>query len=176
MNRVTIYTDGACSGNPGVGGYSFLILSEEGKVLLKLSGGEQHTTNNRMELKAIVRALKHLPHPGERFYLPYYNANSKLEVLVRSDSAYCVNAVKQGWIYTWDSQGWVTKQGYPVKNQELWLDLLEFLQDNRYNITFEKVKGHSGDYYNEMVDEAAKGAINRLKANKSFSKQGEVNK
>lgn len=161
MNNVAIYTDGACSGNPGVGGYAFLVL-REGNILLKLSGGEKHTTNNRMELKAIVRALKHMKQPRERFCLPY--DNTKLNIVVKSDSAYCVNAINQGWVKAWKANGWLTKQGNPVKNKELWEELLGYLENKEYNIKFEKVKGHSGNKYNEIVDQAAKNAITRLKA------------
>ncbi len=163
MNNLIIYTDGACSKNPGVGGYAFIILSHDGTVLLKLSGGEKHTTNNRMELKAIVRALEHLNEPREalNYRLPY-NKN-EMSVTIRSDSAYCVNAVKQGWIHVWNNNEWKTKEGHEVKNKELWQKLLELISKEHLKVTFEKVKGHSGDKYNEMVDKAAKNVIQRLK-------------
>ena len=163
MNNITIYTDGACSKNPGPGGYAFIILSHTENVLLKLSGGGRHTTNNHMELKAIVRALEHLDEPMERlnYRLPY--DKSEMSVTIRSDSAYCVNAIKQGWIYVWNNNGWKTKEGHEVKNKELWQRLLELISQKHLKVTFEKVKGHSGDKYNEMVDKAAKNVIQRLK-------------
>lgn len=163
MNNLIIYTDGACSKNPGVGGYAFIILSHDGVVLLRLSGGEKHTTNNRMELKAIVRALEYLNEPREalNYRLPY-NKN-EMSVTIRSDSAYCVNAVKQGWIHVWSNNEWKTKEGHEVKNKELWQKLLELISQEHLKVTFEKVKGHSGDKYNEMVDKAAKNVIQHLK-------------
>ena len=163
MNNITIYTDGACSKNPGPGGYAFIILSPTEKVLLKLSGGEKHTTNNRMELKAIVRALEHFDEPREHlnYRLPY--DKNEMSVTIRSDSAYCVNAVKQGWIHVWNNNGWKTKEDHEVKNKELWQRLLELISQKHLKVTFEKVKGHSGDKYNEMVDKAAKNVIQRLK-------------
>lgn len=163
MSDITIYTDGACSKNPGPGGYAFIVLTAKEKVLLKLSGGEKHTTNNRMELKAIVRALEHLNEPRERlnYRLPYNR--TQMNVVVRSDSAYCVNAINQGWIKVWQSNGWKTKDNKEVKNKELWERLLVLLEQPHLKVTFEKVKGHSGNKYNEMVDQAAKRVINRLK-------------
>lgn len=163
MNNITIYTDGACSKNPGPGGYAFIMLSHDGVTLLRLSGGEKHTTNNRMELKAIVRALEHLEEPREHlnYRLPY--DKNEMPVTIRSDSAYCVNAVKQGWIHVWNNNEWKTKEGHEVKNKELWQRLLELISQKHLKVTFEKVKGHSGDKYNEMVDKAAKNVIQRLK-------------
>lgn len=163
MNNITIYTDGACSKNPGPGGYAFIILSSDGIILLRVSGGEKHTTNNRMELKAIVRALEHLDEPREHlnYRLPY--DKNEMSVTIRSDSAYCVNAVKQGWIHVWNNNGWKTKEDNEVKNKELWQRLLELISQKHLKVTFEKVKGHSGDKYNEMVDKAAKNVIQRLK-------------
>lgn len=175
MSKVYLYTDGACSGNPGVGGYAFVAIEEStGNTIIFVNGGNKYTTNNCMELTAIVRGLKHLLSPDIKFYVNNGQSNRMAhEVIVRSDSAYCVNAVTQGWIEFWKNNDWKTKQGGNVKNKELWIELLSLLKNKRLSITFEKVKGHSGDKYNEMVDQAAKDAIKRLK-DKSLSKQKAV--
>lgn len=150
--KYTIYTDGACSGNPGNGGYAFLITVGE-KIILKVSGYKKDTTNNNMELTAIVKGLKHV-FDGSSL------KNTEVEVL--SDSAYCVNSVNQGWVFFWEKNKWKTKSGEEVKNKELWKELVEILSKNK-NIKFEKVKGHSGNKFNEIVDKEAKDAIKRLK-------------
>lgn len=153
--KFDIYTDGACSGNPGPGGYAFIII-EDGKETLKLSGGKKNTTNNCMELMAIVRALDHI----SQFIS---SAKKKVqEITIYSDSAYCVNSVEQGWIRFWMINGWKTKAGYDVKNKEIWQRLYEHLKDKRFKIKLIKVKGHSGNKYNEIVDKAAKEAIKKI--------------
>ena len=156
MERIEVYTDGACSGNPGSGGYAFVILKGE-KEILKLSGSQENTTNNYMELKAIVRAIEHVI--SELGSIPTKN---KMEVFIHSDSAYCINPVEKGWIKFWESNGWISRTGEPIKNLELWIKLNSLLKHRKFEFKFVKVKGHSGDRYNEMVDKAAKNAINRL--------------
>lgn len=156
MERIEVYTDGACSGNPGSGGYAFVILKGK-KEILKLSGSQENTTNNCMELKAIVRAIEHVV--SELGTIPTKN---KIEVFIHSDSAYCINPIEKGWIKFWESNGWITRVGEPIKNIDLWLKLNSLLKHKKFNFKFVKVKGHSGDKYNEMVDKAAKNAINRL--------------
>ena len=151
-----IYADGACSGNPGPGGYAFIIMNENEKILLKVSGSKVKTTNNQMELTAIVRALVHVE--------TFENQNRKQTVTIYSDSAYCVNAIEEGWIYTWKNNNWKTKSGREVKNIELWLELYRFLKKTKMRIRAVKVKGHSGNKYNELVDKAAKDAIKNLNA------------
>lgn len=156
MEKIEVYTDGACSGNPGNGGYAFVILKGE-KEILKLSGSQENTTNNYMELKAIVRAIEHVI--SELGSIPTKN---KIEVLIHSDSAYCINPVEKGWIKFWESNGWISRTGEPIKNLELWIKLNSLLKHRKFEFKFVKIKGHSGDRYNEMVDKAAKNAINRL--------------
>lgn len=156
MEKIEVYTDGACSENPGNGGYAFVILKGE-KEILKLSGSQENTTNNYMELKAIVRAIEHVI--SELGSIPTKN---KMEVFIHSDSAYCINPVEKGWIKFWESNGWISRTGEPIKNLELWIKLNSLLKHRKFEFKFVKVKGHSGDRYNEMVDKAAKNAINRL--------------
>ena len=156
MEKIEVYTDGACSGNPGNGGDAFIILKGE-KEILKLSGSQENTTNNYMELKAIVRAIEHVI--SELGSIPTKN---KIEVFIHSDSAYCINPVEKGWIKFWESNGWISRTGEPIKNLELWIKLNSLLKHRKFKFKFVKVKGHSGDRYNEMVDKAAKNAINRL--------------
>ena len=156
MERIEVYTDGACSGNPGSGGYAFVILKGE-KEILKLSGSQENTTNNYMELKAIVRSIEHVI--SELGSIPTKN---KMKVFIHSDSAYCINPIEKGWIKFWESNGWISRTGEPIKNLELWIKLNSLLKHRKFEFKFVKVKGHSGDRYNEMVDKAAKNAINRL--------------
>ena len=156
MEKIEVYTDGACSGNPGNGGYAFIILKGE-KEILKLSGSQENTTNNYMELKAIVRAIEHVI--SELGSIPTKN---NMEVFIHSDSVYCINPVEKGWIKFWESNGWISRTGEPIKNLELWIKLNSLLKHRKFEFKFVKVKGHSGDRYNEMVDKADKNAINRL--------------
>ena len=136
-----VYTDGACSGNPGPGGWGAVI--RHGDREEEISGGEQLTTNQRMELKAAVEALKIIP-AGNR-------------VKLHSDSAYLVNCFNQGWIEKWQKNGWVTSKGEPVQNRELWLQLLEL--SDKLEIEWVKVKGHSSDQLNQRCDHLARHAI-----------------
>ena len=162
MNKIEVYTDGACSGNPGKGGYAFVILYGE-KEILKLSGCDEQTTNNRMELKAIVRSLQHV--------ISEFREMKDVLVVIHSDSAYCINPVDKGWINFWSKNNWKTKSNEQIKNDDLWKQLYEILQTKKFKFEFVKVKGHSGIKHNEMVDKAAKSAILRLNA-KSFPSGG----
>lgn len=158
MNRIDIYTDGACSRNPGPGGYAFVVI-KDAKLILKLSGNSMLTTNNYMELKAITRAIKHVTST-----LKY--RDPLFEVYIHSDSAYCINTIEKGWLNFWAGNDWTNKQGEEIKNAELWKELYSLLNSpsvkKHFKFSFVKVKGHSGDKYNEMVDKAAKNAITRL--------------
>lgn len=153
--KFEIYTDGACSGNPGPGGYAFIILNERKFEKLAVHGYEKNATNNMMELKAIVRALEHA--------YTFINRQIITQVTVYSDSAYCINAINEKWYENWENNGWRTKSNDPVKNQELW-EKLSLLLKPRKNLKFKfvKVKGHAGNVYNEKVDKAAKRAIKLL--------------
>lgn len=136
--KVTIYTDGACSGNPGKGGWGSILIY--GDVVKELSGGEDNTTNNRMELKAVIEALKALKSP--------------CNVEIYSDSAYVVNAFTQKWIDNWIKNNWKTADKKSVKNVDLWQELLVLIKT--HNVTFKKVKGHSDNELNERCDKLAK--------------------
>ena len=138
---VSLYTDGACSGNPGPGGWACILIS--GSHKRKLSGYNANTTNNKMELTAVIRGLECLTKP--------------VSVLIITDSQYVKNAFTEGWLKNWQNNGWKTKSGSPVKNQELW-QLLQGLS-RKHNLTWEWVKGHSGHGYNEECDSLARAAI-----------------
>lgn len=145
MQKVIIYTDGACSGNPGPGGWAAILIYGDNKK--EISGGSQETTNNIMELTAILEGLKAL--------------KVDCEVEVYSDSAYSVNAFNQGWIYNWMKKGWKTASGEPVKNKEIWQELYSLTQ--KHKVTFNKVKGHSDDELNNRCDELAREEIEKIK-------------
>ena len=135
--EVIIYTDGACSGNPGPGGWG-AILIWNGKEK-ELSGGDAQTTNNRMEMKAVIEALKALKKP--------------CKVSIHSDSALIINAMTKGWIQNWQKRGWRKADKKPVENKELWVDMLKVM--NPHQITWVKVKAHAGVELNERVDKLA---------------------
>lgn len=142
MPDLYAYTDGACSGNPGPGGWGVLLLAKDGETVIKertLCGGEANTTNNRMELLAAIHALETLARP------------SSLTII--TDSAYVKNGVT-GWIHGWKRNGWKTANKKPVKNVELWQRLDEAQQ--RHDVTWEWVKGHAGHPENERADELAR--------------------
>jgi ribonuclease HI len=145
MSVVSLYTDGACSGNPGPGGWAaILVYGEHEKAL---SGGEKDTTNQRMEIAAVVEGLKALTRP--------------CHVKVYSDSAYVVNAFHQQWYVAWKRNGWRNSKNEPVKNRELWEALLTEVA--KHKVEFCKVKGHSGHQYNERCDALAREAVSRLR-------------
>lgn len=143
MKKVTIYTDGACSGNPGPGGWG-AILEYRG-LEREISGFEAETTNNRMELKAAVKALEQLKEP--------------CAVTLYSDSAYLVNAFQQHWLEGWLRRGWVTSKKEPVLNRDLWERLLA--AGEKHDITWVKVKGHSDNEKNNRCDALATGEIKK---------------
>lgn len=141
MKKVEIYTDGACSGNPGPGGWGAVLIYGERKV--ELSGFEKDSTNNKMELTAPIEALKKLKEPcGVNLY---------------SDSAYLINAFKQGWLDKWIKNGWKRNKNEEVKNLELWKELVRLA--NYHTIEWIKVKGHADNEYNNLCDKLATDAI-----------------
>lgn len=142
--RVTLYTDGACSGNPGAGGWGAVLLYGEHKK--EISGGEAETTNNRMELTAVIKGLELLKYP--------------CAVDVYSDSAYTVNAFLQGWVYGWEKSGWKKADNKPVLNDDLWKILLAYTR--QHEVTFHKVKGHADNELNNRCDELARSAISKI--------------
>ncbi len=143
--QVTLYTDGACSGNPGAGGWGVVLLYGEHRK--EMSGGEKETTNNRMELTAVIKGLTALKFP--------------CAVEVYSDSAYTVNGFLEGWVYGWENSGWKKADKKPVLNDDLWKELLSLTR--RHEVTFHKVKGHADNELNNRCDELARGAIEQLK-------------
>ena len=144
MEKVVIYTDGACSGNPGPGGWGSILMYKENKK--EIAGVKKDTTNNIMELTAVIEGLKLLKFP--------------CEVELYSDSAYVVNAFEQGWIYNWVKNNWKTAGKDPVKNQELWKELYDLTKTHK--VKFNKVKGHSDNEYNNRCDELARNAIEKM--------------
>ena len=134
---VTIYTDGACSGNPGPGGFGAILMYGEHKK--ELSGGEAETTNNRMELMGVIMALKALKRP--------------CTVHLYTDSQYVVNAIEKGWAKKWRSNGWMRNKKDKAMNPDLWQELLELLEVHQ--VTFHWVKGHAENPYNNRCDELA---------------------
>lgn len=144
MKEVTIYTDGACSGNPGPGGWGAVLMY--GSHRKELSGAEKMTTNNRMELVAVIEALRALKQP--------------CRVTVYSDSAYVVNGFARGWVDGWVKNGWVNSRGQPVENQDLWKTLLREME--RHRVQYVKVKGHSDNEWNNRCDQLAREAIKAL--------------
>lgn len=141
MKQVTIYTDGACSGNPGAGGWGAILFYKSQKK--EISGFEPLTTNNKMELTAPIKALNLL--------------KEQCEVTVYSDSAYLVNAFNQNWIENWQKNNFKNAKKKPVENMELWLQLIEL--NNYHKITWIKVKGHSDNEFNNRCDALATGEI-----------------
>jgi len=146
-DRVKIYTDGSCSGNPGPGGWGAVLLY--GERVKSLSGGEKETTNNRMELRGAIEALNHLKRP--------------CEVDLYTDSKYVKDGLTK-WILNWKKNGWKTAANKkPVKNSELWQELDKAVQ--RHNIKWHWVKGHAGNEYNEMADQLAREGMEPFKKN-----------
>lgn len=137
MKTVEIFSDGACSGNPGAGGYG-TILRYAGREK-ELSGGEPHTTNNRMELMGVIAGLSALKEP--------------CKVILTTDSKYVVDSVSKGWVYSWQKKGWKKSDGKPALNVDLWERLLPLLEV--HDVTFNWVKGHDGHPENERCDRLA---------------------
>ena len=148
--NVTIYTDGACSGNPGAGGWGAILLYEG--IKREFSGFDPETTNNKMELTAVIEALKKLKKP--------------CKVKLYSDSAYVVNSITLGWLENWKSNGWRGSDKKPVKNIELWEALDELLLV--HDVEFIKVKGHADNEFNNRCDELAREQIVICKKNQSI--------
>ena len=138
MDEVTIYTDGACSGNPGPGGWAAVLLYKDTRK--EISGGSKETTNNIMEMTAVIESLKALKRP--------------CKVNLYSDSAYVVNAFLDNWIDSWIKNNWKNSKKEPVKNAELWKELIELTKI--HEVTFNKVKGHSDVELNNRCDELAR--------------------
>ena len=144
--KVIIWTDGACKGDPGPGGWAARLIDGKTGFTKDLCGGDYVTTNNRMELLGVIRGLQALKRP--------------VEVDVHSDSSYVINAFKQRWIQKWQANGWRTSSKKPVENQDLWLELLEATKGHKIN--WIQVKGHAGVEHNEACDKLAVSAAMRF--------------
>ena len=149
MKKVRIYTDGACSGNPGPGGWGAILIY--GETEKELSGSEAVTTNNRMELISVITALEALREP--------------CEVELYTDSQYISNAVNLGWLESWKKRGW-SRKGGEVKNLDLWMKLVPLLESHK--VTFNWVKGHAENEYNNRCDELAVAARTSCALNSEF--------
>ena len=145
MTKVTIYTDGACSGNPGPGGWGAIL--QYGKHKKELSGGEANTTNNRMELTGVITALEAL--------------NEPCEVALYTDSQYIVNAMTLGWAKKWKANGWMRNKKDPALNPDLWEKLLNLC--DRHSVTFNWVKGHAENEFNNRCDQLAVAESRKFK-------------
>ena len=145
---VIIYTDGACSPNPGIGGWGAVLISNQRNLRTELSGSEVDSTNNRMEMTAAIKALEALKKP--------------CIVEIYTDSSYVKNAFEKNWLRNWQSNGWKSKGKKAVANKDLWLQLLELSQ--KHEVSWHWVKGHSGDAENNRCDELA------VKARKDLAK------
>ena len=141
MKKITLYTDGSCIGNPGPGGYAYILIY--GDLKKEFSGFEDNTTNNRMELTAVIKGLNQIKEP--------------CEVTVYTDSAYVLNAFEQDWITNWQLKGWRTANKKDVLNKDLWLQLLDAMA--RHKVSWVKVKGHADNELNNRCDILARGEI-----------------
>jgi ribonuclease HI len=148
LRKVIVYTDGACKGNPGPGGWSARLIDAASAKVKDLSGGEKMTTNNRMELTGAIRALQSLKFP--------------VEVEIHSDSSYVVNAFLQDWIGRWRANGWRNSQKKPVENQDLWQELLSAI--GQHKVFWKHVKGHAGHEHNEACDRLAVEAAELMRS------------
>ena len=144
MKKLDIYTDGACSGNPGKGGWGAVLVYKGAEK--EISGAEKQTTNNRMELTAVIKALQLFKEP--------------CEVNLTTDSKYVCDAVNKGWVYGWKKKGWIKSDKKPALNVDLWEKLLEQLKI--HDVSFNWVKGHNGHPYNERCDKLAVSEYQRL--------------
>lgn len=143
MKKVFLFSDGACSGNPGPGGYGVILRYKNTEK--EFSGGEPETTNNRMELMGVITGLSALKEP--------------CEVLVTTDSKYVVDSITKGWVYSWQKKGWVKSDKKPALNVDLWKKLLPLLEIHK--VTFNWVKGHAGHPENERCDALAVEACHK---------------
>ncbi len=152
MKTVEIYTDGACSGNPGAGGYGALLLY--GSAKKELSAGYRMTTNNRMEMLAVIKALEALKEP--------------CHVVLYSDSKYVIDAITKGWVTKWKQNGWQKNKKEKASNVDLWEDMIKQLE--RHDVTFQWVKGHADNPGNEYCDTLARKAIlsNNLQEDENY--------
>ncbi len=153
LKNLEIYTDGSSLGNPGPGGWGTVIINNKeliiknGKsepTIVELGGFEKNTTNNRMEMMAVVEALKYIRKSDFRIS----------DVIIHADSAYVLGGVTS-WVFNWEKNGWKTSKKEPVLNQDLWKELISLVRSSKCDLKWQKVKGHSGIEYNELADQIA---------------------
>lgn len=153
---INIYSDGACSNNPGPGGYACIItqIDDSGDIMNEVAyvSGNEKTTNNRMELMGVIRGLQEIKRLGIK----------NVDVNVYTDSSYVANAFNQNWIRNWQRNDWKKSDGNPVLNELLWKTLVELVYNSTYEVKFNWIKGHAGNPYNERCDELA---VNYYKEN-----------
>ncbi|MBQ7454473.1 MAG: ribonuclease HI [Selenomonadaceae bacterium] len=152
-----IHTDGSCLGNPGAGGWAAVIVDEKNHRE-EIFGGEEHTTNNRMELTAAISALKKI------------SAGERVELF--TDSSYLKNAFTNGWLVKWKRNGWKTAAGTSVLNRDLWQELDELISTRA--VKFNWVKGHAGNFFNERCDELARGFATKIQRQQKISAQKKI--
>ncbi|MBO4563362.1 MAG: ribonuclease HI [Clostridia bacterium] len=145
MKKVTIYTDGACSVNPGIGGWAAILMYKT--VAKEISGGEAETTNNRMEITAAIKGLEAL--------------KQSCEVDIYTDSAYLSDSFLKGWLTNWENNGWKKSNKHPVENRDLWERMIQLTAIHK--VSWHKVKGHSDNEFNNRCDELARSEIKKLK-------------
>ena len=152
MKELIFYTDGACSGNPGIGGWSYveLVKCDSGFKTSVTKGNKRNTTNNEMELTGVYMAL-----------VKAFKSKAK-KVTVYCDSAYVVNAITKGWLLNWYKNGWKTKEDKPVKNKHIWEKMFKLVYEKKMVINMVHIKGHNGDPLNELADRSAVGAKQEL--------------
>lgn len=158
MKTIHLYTDGACSGNPGPGGWAYIFYEDGTDVNepgIGKSGGEKNTTNQKMELKAAIEGLQ------EAVY--QHLDSESIRIKLYTDSAYLSNCIKDGWYKKWRYNGWENAKREPVKNQDLWEQILFFVDNPSITLQVIKVKGHSGNEINDKVDLMAKYEVNKRK-------------
>ncbi len=143
MKKIDIYTDGACSGNPGPGGWGAIL--RYGNHQKEISGSENNTTNNRMEITALIKALEIVKEP--------------CNIKVYTDSKYVCDSITKGWALSWKNKGWKKSDGKPALNSDLWEKLLSLI--NIHNVEFTWIKGHNGHIENELCDKLATNAIKK---------------
>lgn len=141
MQIIEIYTDGSSLGNPGKGGYG-VVLTVGDKTLHEIGGYDANTTNNRMELKAVIEALKYISNQSDWI---------ETEVIIHADSSYVLGGI-ESWVANWEKNGWRTANKKPVLNQELWQELIALVRSCPVPLSFKKVKGHAGVVHNERAD------------------------
>lgn len=149
MKQVTLYTDGACSGNPGPGGWGYVLIYREHRR--EMSGYDPDTTNNRMELTAAIEGLSALKEP--------------CEVDLYTDSSYMANGFLKNWVVGWQRRGWIKADKKPVENQDLWKKLIELTK--QHDVRWNLVKGHADNAENNICDKLATGAIKRYRENRA---------